>query len=661
MPIIPNMNNKSPAVIIIQLFCRVRTAISLLISSALLLGCIEVRQEIVLNQDGSGASTIEVLIEREWVPLVISDIEKKVKEDEGRGWQILNRSQKGKKERVTLQRAFKNVNELNEPYIEFHLNAETRNDARKSHTLQIEQFENSTFDYPVEITVKMPGAIKDTDGQLIGSNQVVWQFKGLKNGQYNFVSSSISSFGFASIKDYLDSFFDRTVLPFVSEFSITRIGTLGGKHSVINGISSDGAVVIGRSTTAKNYERAFRWQNGLMTDLGTLGGNTSAAVSVSADGKRIIGRASLPDGEQQPTLWTDAWGEKGGRYGLGSFGGKVSDASSIGDKSAFITSDGNMIIGTSPLPNGSTHHVFLSKAGGQLIDLDPNGGHRRVSSISDDGSVIAGTHRNEFGEERGFVWRQGEFIDLGPCCSNLRMPLVSADGAVVAFQRKPGGDKGNTKAMRWRDGIGQDVIDLDAFRQVYALSESGSVIVGSCGAAEQREHACWWKDGNIAAIGSLGGKSSMATAVSADGKVIAGNYRPLETSYNAGFYWTDGKMRNLGLPSTSKVGVSGISADGKVIFGSMETEGERSGFIAKHVRKAWISIPSARTTFYVGIASLALCALAGLGFSVLKAVRKRRTRHISITNEMRIYCTECGKPNNPNATFCTSCGTQLEK
>lgn len=660
MPIIPNMNNKSRAVTIIQLFCGARTAIPLLISSALLLGCIEVKQEIVLNEDGSGASTIEVLIEKEWVPLVISDIEKKVKEDEGKGWQILNRSQKGKKERVALQRTFKNVNELNESYIEFHLNAETRNDARKSHSLQIEQFENSTFDYPVEITVKMPGAIKDTDGQLIGSNQVVWQFKGLKSGQYNFVSSSISSLGFASIKDYLDSLFDRTVLPFVSDFSITRIGTLGGKHSAINGASADGSVVIGRSTTAKNYERAFRWQNGVMTDLGTLGGNTSAAVRVSADGKKIIGRASLPDGDQQPALWTDAW-EKGGKYGLGSFGGKVSDASSIGDKGIFITSDGNKIIGTSPLLNGSTHHVFLSYTGGQLVDLDPNGGHRRVSSISADGSVIAGTHRNDFGEERGFVWRQGEFIDLGSCCSNRWMPLVSADGAVVAFQRRSDGDKDNTKAMRWRDGVGYDVSNLDAFRQVYALSENGSVIVGSCGAAEQKEYACRWKDGNIAAIGTLGGKSSMATAVSADGKVIAGNYRPLETSYNAAFYWTDGKMRDLGLPSTSKVGEIGVSADGKVIFGNMETEGQRSGFIAKHVRKASVSAPNARMMFYVGIASLALCALAGLGFPLFKAVRKRRPRHISITNEMRIYCTECGKPNNPNATFCTSCGTQLEK
>ena len=69
------------------------------------------------------------------------------------------------------------------------------------------------------------------------------------------------------------------------------LGTLGGDYSRAYGVSADGAVVVGVADNAAGQRRAFRWENGVMQDLGTLGGNESGAEGVSADGAVVVGWA----------------------------------------------------------------------------------------------------------------------------------------------------------------------------------------------------------------------------------------------------------------------------------------------------------------------------------------------------------------------------------
>jgi probable HAF family extracellular repeat protein len=87
------------------------------------------------------------------------------------------------------------------------------------------------------------------------------------------------------------------------------IGTLGGLTSEAFGVSADGSVVVGRSTNAGNFRRAFRWTAaGGMQDLGTLGGFESAAYDVSADGSVVVGDSTTTSGMTRAFRWTASTG-----------------------------------------------------------------------------------------------------------------------------------------------------------------------------------------------------------------------------------------------------------------------------------------------------------------------------------------------------------------
>jgi probable HAF family extracellular repeat protein len=78
---------------------------------------------------------------------------------------------------------------------------------------------------------------------------------------------------------------------------LTWLGTLGGCCSPANGVSADGAVVVGWARNAAGQDRAFRWTaSGGMEDLNTTyaslltdGSELWEALATSADGRYIVG------------------------------------------------------------------------------------------------------------------------------------------------------------------------------------------------------------------------------------------------------------------------------------------------------------------------------------------------------------------------------------
>jgi probable HAF family extracellular repeat protein len=85
---------------------------------------------------------------------------------------------------------------------------------------------------------------------------------------------------------------------------MTDLGTLGGSLSTALGINGTGEVV-GHASIPGNYDRAFLWQTGVMTDLGTLGFN-SVATGIN-DQALVAGYFSVDDHnlESHAFLWED--------------------------------------------------------------------------------------------------------------------------------------------------------------------------------------------------------------------------------------------------------------------------------------------------------------------------------------------------------------------
>jgi probable HAF family extracellular repeat protein len=200
------------------------------------------------------------------------------------------------------------------------------------------------------------------------------------------------------------------------------LGTLGGAISVPADINASGQVV-GTSIRADGGERAFLWQNGVMTDLGTLGGDYSRALGMndvgqvvgqSASGAHIV-RAFLvtpedTDGNGTADRWyrdTNSDGKNDLMRDLGTLGGSYNFAV------AFDVNNSGQVVGDSSISSssGSVHHAFRWQSG-VMTDLGTFGGqHSSAKTINDAGQVAGWFYKS--GSSRAFLWKSGVATDLG--------------------------------------------------------------------------------------------------------------------------------------------------------------------------------------------------------------------------------------------------------
>lgn len=136
---------------------------------------------------------------------------------------------------------------------------------------------------------------------------------------------------------------------------------------------------------------------------------------------------------------------------------------------------------------------------------------------------------------------------------------------------------GRIRAFRWTAATG--VVDIGGNPGgdilANAASSDGSVIVGSVNTGSGRRPFRWSMGAGMETIDLGGEVFSEATAVSPDGRVIAG-YGDVPGQGGSGFIWTaaDG-VRSLPLP----VGVTGtqqpaaVSRDGDIVFGTIFLSG----------------------------------------------------------------------------------------
>ena len=78
-----------------------------------------------------------------------------------------------------------------------------------------------------------------------------------------------------------------------------------------------------------------------------------------------------------------------------------------------------------------------------------------------------------------------------------------------------------------------------------AISADGSVVVGAADTASGVTHAFRWANGMMTDLGTFGGDNSYTLDVSADGSVVVGA-ASLPGNFEHAFRWANGTMKDLG-------------------------------------------------------------------------------------------------------------------
>lgn len=321
------------------------------------------------------------------------------------------------------------------------------------------------------------------------------------------------------------------------------------------GISADGTTVVGSSGSGI----AVRWVNSASPQsLGFMvGGSESYAVAASADGSVVVGRgnALLGPGSPYPgqvTVQGFRWTESDGMHGLGYLPGGWYYAIATD-----VSADGSVVVGYSDGPANTRAYRWTQSAGLEDIGHLPGpggGGNSEAYGVSADGSVVvgsaSGTVDGNFGTY-AFRW--------------------DADSGMIALASLPGSNSSRALAAA-ADG---SIVVGDSF-------------IGSCGECDPprlaRNNAVRWIDqGPATLLGQVpgGDQGSVATAISADGSVIAGYYYEDSNNPISGFrafLWTETEgMQKLldvllmqgatGLDGWTLLQASGVSADGRTIAG----------------------------------------------------------------------------------------------
>lgn len=304
-------------------------------------------------------------------------------------------------------------------------------------------------------------------------------------------------------------------------------------------------------------------------DLSSLGGDGSVAYGVSADGRFISGTA-FANGNQYAFKYSDATG----MVNLGTLGGVQSYAKAL-------SADGTVVVGFAGVSSNNAHAFKHTDATG-MIDLGTLGGlTSQATGVSADGSVVVGDSTIANGDYRAFKHTDATgMTDLGTLDAGnsgySHATAVSADGNVVVGHADIDASSGLQHAFKHTEASG--MIDLGTLggqtSQALGISADGHVVVGMAQTATGGTQAFKYTDtAGLVGLESWGG-DSFAYGASADGSVIVGG-AATTTGYTHAFRHTDASgMVDLGTLGGETSAATGVSADGKIVVGlSLTGEG----------------------------------------------------------------------------------------
>lgn len=308
-------------------------------------------------------------------------------------------------------------------------------------------------------------------------------------------------------------------------YTVTDLGTLGGKGSGASAINNKGEVV-GTAHTA-DTGRAYLWRDGKMRDLGALGGIGSQASDVN-DKSQVVGVSKA-----RAFLWQD-----GKMQDLGALpGGKYSYANAINNK--------EQVVGSAGVGQGAYAVLWHN---GKIKNLGrlPQAEYSLALSINNKGQVVGYGHGGEyfgnFAIPRAFLWDQ-------------------------------------KNGMREIGTLGGGQYYDDSF--AHAINDKEQIVGVS------NWHAFLWQNGTMQDLGVLPGyQRSHANAINNKGQVVG---IVTKSVGGTPFLWQEGVMYDLNtlIPSDSGWKLSGAYGinDAGQIAGGGRHDGEVHAFLLTPARR----------------------------------------------------------------------------
>jgi probable HAF family extracellular repeat protein len=251
-------------------------------------------------------------------------------------------------------------------------------------------------------------------------------------------------------------------------------------------------------------DTAFLWESGRVIGLGTLGGKTTDANAINERGQ-VVGWSRAKDGSSHAFLW-----QNGRMTDLGTLGGKESEAIAINER--------GQVVGVSATSRKDqlgrpVRHAFLWQAG-KITDLNPPGPFRsRAVAINESGQVLIQTFREsncddstQCGDttptdERAWLWAGGKFTKLGTVGGSSATAVALNDSGQAI-------GRSGDHAVLWENGVMTDLGALPHFAAAYwphDINNQGQVV----GYAWHRDyepgrqdHAWVWENGKMSDLGT---------------------------------------------------------------------------------------------------------------------------------------------------------------
>ena len=221
------------------------------------------------------------------------------------------------------------------------------------------------------------------------------------------------------------------------------------------------------------------------------------------------------------------------------------------------------------------------------LGLLPGYASSQASSISADGSAVAGTASTSGGSSQAFRWTASQGVSaLGflPGGSRSSATGISADGTVVVGTGDSSGAPPTpAAAFRWSAATGVQRIDGPAnslLCTANGVSGDGATVAGTC-LSFNNEAFRWTSATGAIGLGRFGGGSdqtSSATAIASSAAAIVGAGHPVLTG--AVLWPATGAAIVLGkLPGDATASALAVSRDGTVVVGvSTDNDGNARAF-----------------------------------------------------------------------------------